>query len=126
MLGWEDPRWHSPAPISFSERRRTFRSHTFRKPEFKFQHMNYMLFYHLVTVSPTSQGVDLIERSPDHLEKGVQNRQVSVSDLELCLISDSQIQERHLHTGVSPVKATKMVKGAQEHDIGGEDERNWV
>ena len=88
--------------------------------------MNYMLFYHLVTVSPTSWGVDLIEQSPDHLEKGVQNRQVSVSDLELCLVSDSQIQERHLHTLVSPVKATKMVKGAQEHDIGGEDERNWV
>lgn len=34
MLGWEDPSWHSPAPILFSGRRkRTFRSHNFRKPE---------------------------------------------------------------------------------------------
>lgn len=93
MLGWEDARWHSPAPIFFPKRKRTFRSHSFRKPEFKSQHMNYALFYHPITMSPVSWGVDLIEKSPDHLEKGVQNMWVSVLDLELCPVSDSQ--ERH-------------------------------
>lgn len=34
------PMCHSPVPISFSERR-TFRSHSFRKPELKSHDMNY-------------------------------------------------------------------------------------
>ena len=70
-------------------------SHSFRKPELKCQHMNYKLFYHPVTMSPISWGVDLIEERPDHLEKGVQNSWVSVLGLELCPVSDFQIQERH-------------------------------